>query len=117
MNHIFDKDYLQSLYCQCVNLCGPRKSGKTTWLNEARGYYSDNGHPVIYMDFSDCRINNYEEFVLYIKKKMSKVYLDVFKCFDKPTVYYQTIEHALKIITGECNEEELRESLQFIVNY
>lgn len=33
MKSVFSEEYLQSLYCRNVNLCGPRKSGKSIWLN------------------------------------------------------------------------------------
>ena len=72
----FDERYLDCIYFTNKNLCGPRKSGKTSWLRAIMNYYSKE-HPILFLDFSDCMVTSYDDFIRYLARKMASLYIEI----------------------------------------
>ncbi len=91
------------------NICGPRKSGKTTFLNAAKRFFTDQGASVIALDFSDYAANKFESD--YFKKKMSDLYLSE-QC---ELHNYRQCEKYLDVIEG--HSDRLSKSLLDLIYY
>ncbi|WP_036608786.1 AAA family ATPase [Oribacterium sp. P6A1] len=131
----YDESYLEDMYFKCENICGPRGTGKTSFLKALMKYFGDIGeerldsepierehlsnygkHPIIFLDFSDCSSNTPEKMMKYIRKKMSELYISLWKeCRDELWGYSSYSEY-LDIIEGTCNDKLLSRSLVKIVH-
>lgn len=110
-----------------MNIVGPSKSGKSSFLKEARKYYDieedkseyDNvdRHIIIYLDFSKYYGCSYEDAIAFIKQKMSALYIDMYKYTYVGLHYYKSLECYLDVIEGSCSEKELSQSLLELVRY
>ena len=99
-----------------LNICGPRKSGKTTFLNAAKQYLATQTCMVdstLALDFSDYEIDDFSNVIPYFKKKMSDLYLSSRDKCDLSN--YTFFEKYLDIVEGSSTEEELSHSLLMMV--
>ena len=135
-----DEQYIERRYFRYNNICGPRKSGKSSFLSALIQYFGcvdvnesaksniedeseenewtqKHCHPIIFLDFSDCVVRTYDEAIKYIKAQISKLYLSLLYEIDEECIHHYTVwEEYLNIIDGSCTERELAGSLRNMVH-
>lgn len=113
-NFLFDREYMKRLYFHSTNICGPEGTGKSAFLSEMMGTF-EKEHPVIFLDFSDCKVRSFEEALLYIRKKMSELYRAMYAKAEGGFWGFDDLDAYIKIIEGRGNQSELEYSLQNLV--
>ena len=135
-----NEPYLEKQYFGYKNICGPRRSGKSSFLSALIHYFGCIGgnedkekdisdeseetvwthkhcHPIIFLDFSDCVVKTYDEAIKYIKSQMSTLYLSWLYKLDEDSFHHYTAwEGYLDILDGNCCESELAGSLLKMVH-
>ncbi len=106
----FDERYLDCIYFTNKNLCGPRKSGKTSWLRAIMNYYSKE-HPILFLDFSDCMVTSYDDFIRYLARKMASLYIEIIIPKINELTNICELENCLDIVEGNPGESLLKSSL------
>lgn len=109
-----------------VNVCGPFRSGKTSYIRAIQQYneeldqdlplddYRDK-HFLILMDFSDYSAKTYDEAICFFKKKMSDLFVAIYDRIKGELDNYQILEWYLDVEEGRCSEEKLRHGLLDLV--
>ena len=121
-------DCFSSYFCtshyDCINIYGPRGSGKALFLEKAREFCGideseiqrEHGdkHPIIFLDFSDFCCVSFDDALCYFRAKMSELYISYIEtCGEELT--YRKWEQYLDVLEGRCDEKKLKKSLLELV--
>ena len=117
---------IQHNRCDYLNIYGPMNVGKTAYLDALRRYHSsladnnsdnDDKHFTVSLDFSDFVAIAYIDAINYFRKKMSELYLLMYKDVKEELRYFETLSRYLDVIEGVSDEERLKSSLVNMVRF
>lgn len=76
-----------------------------------------NSYRVIYLDFSDCKVESYEEMLKYFGEKLSEIYKEYHLDFQESRWHsLSDIEQETNIIAKSASEKDIKHSLQHLSN-